>query len=174
MESLAAGLANRSAPKIRTPRTTATVPVSVLFPGFHFLVIAGLPLVGLDCDSPDYVSLGKPGVYNDLEIIPRARLHRALLESTRRFQPHVGMISFNTDALPGNNKDVFLRTEIEIECGGKVGQQPRVRSLNGKSCGKRPHDFRKLSRMAKRGEIFERHCKGHAWIRIQMHPRLLA
>src|SRR5260370_13013533 len=174
MESLAAGLANRSAPKIRTPRTTAAVPVCVLFPGFHFLVIAGLPLVGLDCDSPDYVSFGKPGIHYGLEIISRARLHRALLESTCRFQPHVGMIGFNTDALPGNCKDVFLRGEIQIKCGGKVWQKPRIHALNGKSRRTGTHGFRELPRMPERREFFESCWERQARIGIQMHLRLLA
>src|SRR5213078_384341 len=72
-----------------------------------------------DCSPPDDVSFRKPRLHNRFEIISRSRLHGALLKPSPGLQPNKGMITFEANTLPGDNKNAFLRAEIKIERRGK-------------------------------------------------------
>src|SRR5260370_25607548 len=84
------------------------------------------------------------------------------------------MIGFAADTLRGNNKNAFLRAEIEIECRGKIGQKSWVRPLNRKARRKGTHRLRELPRMPERREFFKSGWNRHARISIPANLGLLA
>src|SRR5260370_38580590 len=102
-----------------------------------------------------------PKMKNGYEIVSGARFHAVLFKANRGFQPNEGMIAFDADTLPGNDKNVILGAEIEIECGRKVRQKPGIRPLNRKTRRKGSHDFSKLPWRTERHQFFENVGEGN-------------